>query len=82
MIKRTRTTPDWTGALCAQVDPEMFFPDQEKIINAYNAKRICRECPLKQECFDYAIIRPELKGVWGGTSERDRWLIRSGRKSA
>lgn len=35
------------------------------------AKRICRGCPLKADCLQWAIDAEEV-GVWGGTTERDR----------
>jgi len=82
MRKKLRAVPDWTGALCAQTDPELFFPDKTNISNGYLAKKICRKCPLLQECFDYAIQDWELRGIWGGTSERERWEIRAGRRKA
>ena len=78
--KKTITTPDWTGALCAQTDPELFFPDKTNISNGYLAKKICARCPIIDKCFDYAIKDWELTGVWGGTSERERWEIRAGRR--
>ena len=32
---------------------------------------VCRTCPVRQECLDYAREHHEL-GVWGGTTERQR----------
>jgi hypothetical protein len=82
LMKQKRITPDWTGALCAETDPELFFPDKTNISNGYLAKKICNRCFLKQKCFEYAIKDWELKGIWGGTSERERWEIRAGRRKA
>ena len=82
MKQKTRTIPNWDGALCAETDPELFFPDKTNISNGYLAKKICNKCPLKQQCFEYAIKDWELKGIWGGTSERERWEIRAGRRKA
>src|SRR5689334_4158036 len=33
----------WEQALCAQVDPELFFPDKGK--TPHDARRICAACP-------------------------------------
>ena len=41
------------------------------------ALSICSKCLVKQECFDYAIIRPELSGIWGGVSARKRGTLRA-----
>jgi WhiB family redox-sensing transcriptional regulator len=31
-----------------------------------------RECPVRQECLDYALKNKILHGLWGGESERSR----------
>lgn len=41
------------------------------------ALSICGKCLVKQECFDYAIIRPELSGIWGGVTSRKRGKLRA-----
>lgn len=62
--------PDWMGdALCAQTDPETFFP--EKGQSGRPAKEICARCPVASQCLDYALTTG-ASGVWGGTSEKDR----------
>ena len=57
-------------ALCAQTDPEAFFP--EKGGSTREAKRICVSCEVKQECLEYALMQDERFGIWGGLSERER----------
>lgn len=57
-------------ALCAQVDPELFFP--EKGGSTKYAKDVCRACPVISECLEYAMDRNERYGIYGGMSERDR----------
>ena len=57
-------------ALCAQTDPEAFFP--EKGGSTRDAKRICQSCDAKQACLDYALANDERFGIWGGLSERER----------
>ena len=57
-------------ALCAQTDPEAFFP--EKGGSTREAKRICVGCEVKSECLDYALMHDERFGIWGGLSERER----------
>lgn len=53
-----------------------FFPSSESGIGAGPAKRICADCPVRIECFEYAVERWELQGVWGGfgrpTREQER----------
>ena len=57
-------------ALCAQTDPEAFFP--EKGGSTRDAKRICNQCEVKSECLEYALKNDERFGIWGGLSERER----------
>ncbi|WP_353050494.1 WhiB family transcriptional regulator [Cellulosimicrobium sp. Marseille-Q4280] len=57
-------------ALCAQTDPELFFP--QKGGSTAEAKKVCRQCPVVDECLEWAIDAGEEHGVWGGMSERER----------
>jgi WhiB family redox-sensing transcriptional regulator len=57
-------------ALCAEVDPELFFP--EKGESSRPAKRVCAGCEVRAECLQYALDHSERFGVWGGLSERER----------
>lgn len=57
-------------ALCAQTDPEAFFP--EKGGSTREAKRICSGCEVRVECLEYALENDERFGIWGGMSERER----------
>lgn len=67
----------WTdSALCAQVDPELFFP--EKGCSNTPAKNVCRQCPVTAECLDFAL-RGELDyGIYGGMSDMERRQLRRG----
>jgi WhiB family redox-sensing transcriptional regulator len=63
--------PKWhERALCAQTDPEAFFP--EKGGSTRDAKRICGRCEVRAECLEDALVHDERYGVWGGLSERER----------
>jgi WhiB family redox-sensing transcriptional regulator len=57
-------------ALCAQTDPEAFFP--EKGGSTREAKRVCKACEVRAECLEYALENDERFGIWGGMSERER----------
>lgn len=63
-------------ALCAQTDPEAFFP--EKGGSTREAKRIYLGCEVKDECLDYALAHDERFGIWGGLSERERRRLKRG----
>lgn len=57
-------------ALCAQTDPEAFFP--EKGGSTREAKKVCSGCEVRAECLEYALAHDERFGIWGGLSERER----------
>ena len=57
-------------ALCAQTDPESFFPDKGG--STREAKRVCQGCEVRAECLEYALANDERFGIWGGLSERER----------
>ena len=63
-------------ALCAQTDPEAFFP--EKGGSTREAKRICLGCEVKDACLEYALANDERFGIWGGLSERERRRLKRG----
>ncbi len=65
---------DWRDlALCAEVDPELFFPDKGE--SSRPAKRVCASCPVRAECLQDALDRHEQFGVWGGLTERERRVL-------
>lgn len=73
----------WTqDALCAQTDPEIFFP--EKGGSVREAVRVCSECPVQQVCLDAALAEESADfsygrfGVRGGTTPRERVRIAAG----
>lgn len=73
----------WMDAgLCAQVDPELFFPEKDSGKNtAADAKRVCMGCPVRVTCLDYAVRTGQAHGVWGGLSERERRAVRAARRA-
>src|SRR5713226_8446014 len=72
--------PNWgwqDAAACRGEDLLLFFgPDgerqPEREIRERKAKAICAACPVRLECLDYAVSRPEKYGTWGGLNEDER----------
>ena len=74
-------TGSWKDrGLCAETDPELFFPDKGESTKA--AKRICFACEVRAKCLEYALANHERFGVWGGLSERQRRLLEYGTEAA
>lgn len=67
---------DTTNAACADADPTYFFPEGKNFHNlTFVAKMYCSECPLVEECLNYAIRNDEW-GVWGGATRVERNYLR------
>jgi hypothetical protein len=70
------TTP-WAsrGKCVGAANPDDWFPVSEaKALAVVNA--LCEGCPAKTACLAYALERPELEGIWGGTTDAQRAQLR------
>lgn len=65
---------------CLGVDPDLFFP--ERGASTREAKEVCRGCPVKVDCLEFALVNGEKFGIWGGYSERERRRMRRQRAQA
>lgn len=63
---------DWKlrGLCRTDGDPDLWFPYREG--DSKYAAAVCRDCPVKQECLDYAIAAGENYGVWGAKTPTQR----------
>lgn len=43
---------------------------------AAEAKKVCRQCPVRDLCLQWALERVEEHGVWGGMTEQERRAMR------
>lgn len=65
-------------ASCRGAQADAFFPPtrverrDERHDREAAAKAICRSCPVRQPCLDYAIRIREPHGIWGGLNEIER----------
>jgi len=80
---RTRTVAtdsDWRDrAACRGEDPELFFPIGTKgaaLLQIGEAKAVCRRCPSREACLDWAMESGQDAGVWGGLSEDERRKVK------
>ena len=67
--------PWMADAVCAQTDPDLFFPEAGGSSKA--AKKLCAECPVRAQCLAYALKNGETEGIWGGASPKERRAMRS-----
>lgn len=74
-------TRDWRDqAVCSSEEvTQIFFPvgvTGAAAVQIQDAKTVCVECPVRQECLEYAITTNQEYGIWGGTSEEERRVLR------
>jgi WhiB family transcriptional regulator, redox-sensing transcriptional regulator len=72
---------DWRlDAACAEVDPELFFPDTGQVPQAAQAKQVCAGCVVRGPCLQAALHGPQARddhsGIFAGTTARQRVALR------
>lgn len=66
--------PDFDGD-CKGMPTEWWFPDhgvEGTQASMARAREICDGCSVKEQCLDFALSFPNLQGMWGGLSPRQR----------
>lgn len=67
-----------TRAACRGPHAVVFYPPstferkEERRLREARAKDICRTCPVRVECLEYALAIREPHGIWGGLNEPER----------
>ena len=82
-------------ALCAQADPETWFPVHETVeasrilpdteteqskLSTRKAKSICQRCTVRLDCLQEAMDNKIDYGIWGGLSVKERRALRKKQK--
>jgi WhiB family redox-sensing transcriptional regulator len=76
----TYDVPEWHHrAACRDADVELFYP--ERGMSDRPAMLLCFSCPVRLACLSDALRRPERSGVWGGSTGRQRSVLRALRAS-
>lgn len=63
---------------CTEMNPDYWFADEHDEEEQFGrseraiAVGVCKRCPLKLDCFAYAIENQILDGVWGGAVPQQR----------
>ena len=65
------------GKVPCEWQPELWFPEdipspEDRAIAQALALAGCRQCPIIEECFTYALERNEKFGIWGGSLPSER----------
>jgi len=65
---------------CRGIDPDLFYPERGE--STKEAKAVCRQCAVREDCLEYALANSERFGIWGMASERERRKMRRERALA
>jgi WhiB family redox-sensing transcriptional regulator len=64
-------------AACAGYPSTFFFPTGESSAALVEkARAVCRECPVSEDCLEFAFETNQVAGIWGGTTEEERRTLR------
>lgn len=63
-------------ASCLNAPSREPFFSEDMDVQARVTEQWCAECPVRMECLSYALIYNEEFGVWGGTTETERKVMR------
>jgi WhiB family redox-sensing transcriptional regulator len=64
--------------VCQEVDGELWFPDiGGRSGDVLLAKKFCKECPVKSECLQFALVNNEQYGIWGGLTLKERLKLKA-----
>ncbi len=78
-------THDWDAqawrsrSLCRDSNPDLFFPIGATglaVDQIEAAKEICAVCEVSAECLEFALATNQEAGIWGGTTEEERRVLR------
>lgn len=59
--------------------PRAVLPDRHlraALLQTEQAKAVCRRCPVREQCLEWALETGQSIGVWGGTSETERRALK------
>lgn len=65
-----RAEPWMEDAACAQISPDLWFPEERDEVTSRDAKRICATCDVLAQCEEYAVRTHQRHGIWAGKNPR------------
>lgn len=68
--------PSWfKDGACVGKDPNLFEPSATNATSSAPWRSICRDCPIRSACQEYAV-KHESYGNWGGLTSKERDQLR------
>jgi len=70
--------PSWhQEANCRGEGVRTWFSGAPAMVD--KARAVCADCPVRDECYQYAMSDPDLVGIWAGFTEKERKELRRSR---
>jgi len=66
--------PEWHQRVLCRGETALYFSGATESVE--KAMAICRTCPVREPCHTTAMSDPDLEGVWGGFTARERREMR------
>lgn len=71
---------DWRDfARCSKLPKNIFFDyaavgigKRKMMANIKMARAVCRHCPVREKCYEFAVKNNETHGIWAGTLPTER----------
>lgn len=63
-------------------NPDWWWPESNSAETTNLAVQICRYCPVREMCRDYAIQHMLDEGIWGGLMPAERRALRAVKRRA
>lgn len=74
--------PEWHDrAACKGMSNDLFFPGSGEVNTARAAKQVCKPCPVREVCLEWAIETRQPYGVFGGRTLAERTRKRAKMKA-
>ena len=73
--RRGRNAESWRAeSVCRNRPTRWWFGGDQR--ETVRAKRICAGCAVQAPCLEFALLRPQLVGVWAATTPAERAALR------
>ena len=69
---------------CTSENPELFFPtsySDDYRHQIAEAKAVCRKCPVKLTCLEFALDTGDQHAILGGTTPAERTVLQKKRQA-
>lgn len=75
-MPKPRDISEWSAQANCLGSTDSMYVARGDTAAFYAAKRICADCPVHQDCFEYIMEYPQRYGIWAGLNWKEAARIR------